>query len=105
MEESKVDLLTDSFLELNTMERGRLLPWWVKIFAWIFLVLGIVAPIGFIYALIGGDFTVSIYGFQTSETTSIIGIGITIIFLFKGMVSFGLITKKIGPLNGQLQMQ
>ena len=57
--------------------RRKLLPWWIKIFCWIFMIMGV----GAIGALIASpfipSFQLSIYGFETSTPLS--GIGLFII--------------------------
>lgn len=94
MNQSQPDLLTESFLQLNTTKRKDLLPWWIKIFSWIFLIFGVVGIISLVFEILGYKFQLSIYGLDTREPTSLIGISITIIFLFKGITAYGLLVQK-----------
>lgn len=94
MEENSKDLLIDSELQLNLKKRKQLLPLWIKIFAWIFIVFGLVVPIGIILGVLGYNFQISLYGFETTGPISLIGIALSILFLLKAVVAFGLITEK-----------
>lgn len=94
MGQSQPDLLTESFLQLNTTKRKDLLPWWVKIFCWIFLIFGFAAAIGLVFGILGYKFQLSIYGLQTNEPISLTGISIAAIFLFKGITAYSLLAQK-----------
>ncbi len=90
----------EEILDLNqdlqpTFRRRKLLPLWIKIFIWIFMVLGVLTPISFIFSLLGnGIYQSSIYGIYIFEPLSIIGLGMISIFLLKGIAAFGLWTEK-----------
>jgi hypothetical protein len=94
MNENQPDVITESELELNTKRRKQLLPWWIKIFMWLFLIFGVLAPIGLLFGILGYNFQVALYGLETSEPLSIIGIAIIIIFILKGITSYGLLKEK-----------
>lgn len=94
MEQSQPDLLTESFLQLNTTKRKELLPWWVKTFCWIFLIFGVIALPAIIFGILGYKFQLNIYGLETSEPMSLIGISIGAIFLFKGITAYSLLAQK-----------
>lgn len=70
--------------------RRKLLPWWIKTFCWIFMILGVCA----IGALIGNLFTtnvnVSIYGFSSTTAYSGTGIFIIAIMILKGFAAYSL---------------
>lgn len=70
--------------------RRKLLPWWIKIFCWIFMIMG-VCSIG---ALIGSAFTeninLSFYGFSSNTAYSGIGFFIVAIIIFKGFTAYSL---------------
>ncbi len=88
------DLLTDEFLNENVVKRSSLLPIWIKVFAWIFIVLGVIAPFAFIAGLLGFRFQISLYGFETNVPTSMFGISLIILFIVKGITAFGLLKEK-----------
>jgi hypothetical protein len=70
--------------------RRKLLPWWIKTFCWIFMLLGVCA----IGALIGSLFTpnidLSIYGFSSNNAYSGTGVFIITIAAFKGFTAYSL---------------
>ncbi|MCI9846582.1 hypothetical protein [Flavobacterium pectinovorum] len=70
--------------------RRKLLPWWIKTFCWIFMILG-VCGIG---AIIGSAFTenvnLSIYGFSSNTAYSVTGIFIIAIITLKGFTAYSL---------------
>ena len=66
----------------------------MKIFIWLFLAMGAVAPLGLVAGLLGTEFRLSLYGFQTNHPLSPTGLFITILFILKGIVAFGLWTEK-----------
>ncbi len=74
----------------KTKTRRQLLPWWIKVFCWIFMIFGVLA---FGCLLLG--FTeikpdLAFYGLETNEPFSIVGITIIAIALFKAYVAFAL---------------
>jgi hypothetical protein len=85
------DLLSDIVQQMSAVKRKSLLPWWIKVFMWIFLIMGALAPIGFIFGILGYDFKLSLYGLETSDPVSITGICIILLFLLKGITSYGLL--------------
>ena len=88
--------IIDSGLNNNTftIRRRKLLPWWIKVFIWIFLVFGAIAPVGFIFGLFGFQFKLALYRFETFLPLSYIGLGITFLFILKGVTAFGLWMEK-----------
>lgn len=88
------DILTLDALQINPKKRKELLPLWIKIFTWIFLAFGLIAPVGLIFGLLGYSFQISLYGLQTDEPLSLIGICLIILFLLKGIIAFGLLREK-----------
>ncbi len=94
METTQPDVLTESLLQLKTKRRKDLLPWWIKVFIWIFLIFGAIAPLGFLLGILGYKFEISLYGFETNEPVSIIGTSMILIFLFKGFTAYSLLKEK-----------
>lgn len=77
--------------ENTTLTRRRnLLPTWIKIFLWFFLIGGAIAAI----LLMAGSFlthiSLSLYGIKANHPYSMIGLLISSLFLYKGIVAYGL---------------
>lgn len=74
----------------NLARRRSLLPIWIKIFTWLFLIGGAVA----IGILISGFFltniNLEIYGIQASHPYTLTGFSISILLIYKGFVAYGL---------------
>jgi hypothetical protein len=76
--------------ENKIISRRALLPLWIKIFCWIFMVIG-VASIGcLIIGVLGNTANLSLYGFETYEPLSLIGLFLTAVMLLKGFTAFSL---------------
>jgi len=76
--------------ENNITSRRELLPLWIKIFCWIFMIMG-VASIGcLIVGALGNTANLSLYGFETNEPLSLIGLFLVAIILFKAFTAFSL---------------
>lgn len=96
MNESTQDFLADIELSHSdkVVQRKKSLPLWIKIFSWIFLIVGSLTPIVIIIGVVGGTASLSIYGLETNEPLSIIGGIVSVLFAFKAIVAFGLIWAK-----------
>ena len=94
MVENQIDLLNETVLQLSHRKRKELLPWWIKIFMWIFLVFGAFVPIVIVSRIFGFHALLAIYSLQTNEPFSIAGFVVISIFAIKGVTSFGLLTEK-----------
>ena len=94
MQENQTDLLTNELLQINIIPRKKLLPLWIKIFTWIFLIFGAFVPIIFILGIIDYSAQLSLYGFETNKPFSLIGIIITLLFIIKRITAFGLLKEK-----------
>ncbi len=81
-------------LVLPLPRRRTLLPWWVKIFAWLFMVLGAIAVLGIPFAAMGFKYAISLYGLETTDPFSLLGVFLVAVFLFKGVTAFCLWTEK-----------
>lgn len=70
--------------------RRKLLPWWIKTFCWIFMLLGVCG----LASLIGNAFTdnvnLSLYGFSSNTAYSGVGIFIIAIMALKGFAAYSL---------------
>ncbi|WP_210466338.1 hypothetical protein [Rufibacter roseolus] len=88
------DLVDTKSLEEVKGRRRDVLPWWMKIFTWIFLLSGFLIPIGLVLGLLGYSFSVSLYGFGPTDPFSLLGLSLMILYLFKGVSAYGLWTEK-----------
>lgn len=88
------DVITDEFLESAIKRRKDLLPWWIKIFSWLFLILGGGALAGLIPAILGYTYELAIYGLETNKPLSLEGFFILLLLIFKSVVSWALIQEK-----------
>lgn len=88
MQQTPADLLPD---ELFTGSRKGLIPVWIKIFSWIFLVIGTLAFTAPVAGLMGYNFATSLYGLESNEPLSVMGLCLTVLFVFKGIVSVGIL--------------
>ncbi len=70
------------------------MPWWVKIFTWIFLVFGLVVPVGIVFGILGLNFEMNLYGISSFHPFSVVGFSIIILFVLKAITAFGLWTEK-----------
>lgn len=84
--------LESKFDEFDKPEiiRRKLLPWWIKVFCWIFMILSVFAIGALITNLFVDNVNLSIYGFSTNNAYSGIGIFIIAIMLLKGYAAFSL---------------
>jgi len=94
MQETLTDLLTDELIQTNRIPRKKLLPLWIKIFTWIFLVISAFVPVVLILGVMGYNVQLALYGLETDEAYSLIGIIITAVFITKGITAFGLLKEK-----------
>lgn len=76
--------------ENKIISRRVLLPLWIKIFCWIFMIMGIASIICLIVGALGSTANLSLYGFETNEPLSLIGLFIVAIILFKGFTAYSL---------------
>ncbi|MEI7487327.1 MAG: hypothetical protein WCJ72_07925 [Chryseobacterium sp.] len=74
----------------NFVRRRSLLPVWIKIFTWFFLIGGAIAVLILICGSFLTNISLSLYGLETTEPYSLTGIFISSLFFFKGIVSYGL---------------
>ncbi|MCF7569450.1 hypothetical protein L3X37_13935 [Sabulilitoribacter arenilitoris] len=90
MEET--NLTENSFEEFERIKKRRrkLLPWWIKIFCWIFMFFGIMAFICLILGFTNIKPSLSFYGFESNEPFSLIGLLVISIGILKGITAFAL---------------
>ena len=88
-----------SLAEETFVERKKLLPVWIKVFAWIFMIAGPFVLLAFIVSLFSVRFDSAIYGLESHEPLSAIGLFIFMIFILKAIVAYGLWTEKDWAVN------
>jgi len=74
--------------EKQVIIRRKLLPWWMKIFCWIFMIMGVCAVIALPASLFISHFHLSFYGFETNVPISITGLLILAVLIFKGFTAY-----------------
>ena len=94
MDHNRPDIPSENLFQLKLNRGKNLLPWWIKIFIWIFLIFGFIAPLGFIFGILGYNFEISLYGLETNEPISILGISMILLFIFKGFAAYSLLQEK-----------
>jgi len=70
------------------VRRRNLLPWWIKTFCWLFMVIGAGAIICLIIGALGYPVDLSFYGFKTTAPISPIGLLLIAVILFKGYSAY-----------------
>jgi hypothetical protein len=84
-------LLEDiSLEEISKIRRRDLIPVWMKIFVWIFMIMGGLALPIFLLGLSGSRYQLALYGFETTKPTSFLGFLIFGLFIYKGIVAYAL---------------
>jgi hypothetical protein len=94
MENNTLDSFESDQLQPVFNRRRDLLPWWIKSFCWLFMVMGSAVPFAIIAGLMGKTFHSSFYGLETNEPFSMIGIILLIIITLKGITAFCIWTEK-----------
>jgi hypothetical protein len=89
-----LDADLDSNVGKIAARRRDLLPMWIKVFTWLFMIFGAFAPLGLIAGLFGYPASLSLYGFSTMNPLSLVGLCLIALFVLKGIVAFGLWTEK-----------
>jgi len=88
MENSPQNLLDEYAGEkLQQARRRKLLPVWIRIFVWIFTIMGGFAIPILIIGLMGTNVDLALYGLETNEVTSAEGLLLIALFLYKGIVA------------------
>jgi len=68
-----------------------MLPWWIKVFCWIYLLFGAAAMLQIPFALTGHSFQTAMYGLETSSPMSPVGIFLLALFALKALTAFYLL--------------
>ena len=70
--------------------RRKLLPWWIKVFCWIFMIMSLFAIASLVTNLFVSNVNLSLYGFSTNTAYSGTGLFIIAIMLLKGFAAYSL---------------
>lgn len=93
--EEKESIFGPEFDELTLPSRKSLLPWWVKIFTWIFLIMGFGVLISFLTSLGGMSVDLSLYGLRASTRPLTMTSGILVaLYLLKAAIAMCLLTER-----------
>jgi hypothetical protein len=76
------------------LKKRALLPVWIKIFIWVFLLMACAIPLVAVMNIMGYPAALSLYGLESNNVFSVPGLIITILILYKGIVAIGLWTGK-----------
>lgn len=82
----------NSFEEFENVKKRRrkLLPWWIKVFCWIFMFFGLMTLICLILGFTNIKPALAFYGFETNEPFSLNGLIVISVGLLKGITAFAL---------------
>lgn len=86
----------DENIATDKSRRQNLVPMWIKIFGWLFLVMGAAIPIIYIAAIVWSfPFTVEMFGLHhTGSPLDLMGILISTLIAINGLCAFGLLFGK-----------
>lgn len=76
--------------EAPNFKRRALIPLWIQVFCWLFMIMGLFAFLSFIMGLFGNSAGVEFYGLNDSSTLSLTGLTLTSVLLFKGFTAYSL---------------
>lgn len=94
MEMESEGLLREEDFVIQHRRRRNLLPLWIKIFTWIFMIMGVIAPFGLIFGAFDEGFDLSLYGLATNKPISLLGVFLIVLITFKGITAFSLWLEK-----------
>lgn len=82
----------EEFENNGTLKRRRrdLLPLWIKIFLWLFLIAGGLCVSFLILGVFSIKIDLSLYGIDAHHPYTVPGLIISFLFIYKGIVAFGL---------------
>lgn len=78
----------DEFEDINTVKRREMLPWWIKLFSWVFMVLAVIACLTPIQLLFGHVPNLSFYGFDSAKFFPYSLLVIYLIFILNGLIGY-----------------
>jgi len=85
------EIIDNSFEEFESNKRRReLLPWWIKVFCWLFMLFGIMAFVCLILGFTNIKPALAFYGFESNEPFSLNGMLVIAVGILKGITAFSL---------------
>jgi len=84
---------------LKYPRRRALLPWWIKVFCWLFMIMAAFVPFGLLAGIFHLTFSIDMFGIKTTNPFSVTAAVDMAIILFNGVVAFGLWTEKDWAIN------
>ncbi len=76
--------------EKKPVNRRALLPGWIKVFCWLFMIAGVAGIISFLLGVFGYKSELSFYGLETNQPLGLLGSFIILIILFKAFTAYSL---------------
>ncbi|MBC5834454.1 hypothetical protein G6N05_07275 [Flavobacterium sp. F372] len=76
--------------EKKPVNRRALLPVWIKVFCWLFMIMGVAGIACFLIGIFGGTADLSLYGFETNKPVSLLGSLIIALMSFKAFTAYSL---------------
>ncbi|WP_298737762.1 hypothetical protein [uncultured Chitinophaga sp.] len=93
--EDKESIFGPEFDEMALPRRKSLMPWWVKIFTWIFLVMGFGVAVSSLTSLGGISVNISLYGMHASTwPLSVLVLILISLYLLKGLTAICLLLER-----------
>lgn len=82
--------LQSQFDEFDKPEiiRRKLLPWWIKTFCWIFMIMAVCGLGTIVASAFSTNVNLSLYGFETNTAYSLTGIFIILVISLKGFAGY-----------------
>ena len=85
---------TSAFEEFETkahfIRKRNLLPVWIKIFVWLFLIGGALCVSFLIFGIFSNKIDLSLYGIDANHPYTVPGLIVSFLFIYKGIVAYGL---------------
>jgi magnesium-transporting ATPase (P-type) len=76
--------------ETAFIRRRQLLPWWIKFFCWVFMIMGFTAILCFVMGILRFHPDMAIYGFESNDVFSFVGQLVIATLLLKGFTAYAL---------------
>ncbi len=90
MEETILDEIKLEDVVKENNRRRQLLPWWIKIGCWFFMLFGVMAFVCLFLGFANIQTSLAFYDFETTDPISFNGLLIIFVGLFKGITAYAL---------------
>ncbi|SFD84242.1 hypothetical protein SAMN05518672_103467 [Chitinophaga sp. CF118] len=95
MEEKNESIFISDFDDVKPVERRwAILPLWIRIFTWGFLIAGALMPFIILLRIFRVQVIMSLYGLETTNVFSTTGLILASLFMLKGIAAYGLWAEK-----------